>query len=301
MRSKNLDLIIVMVFVVVNVIWLEVPKDPAWPGVVSLLPGLFFALPLTFFLSGYALVQTLFRRRTPEADSRDLIRRPDLLLGHPVGRADQILLSFGLSMAIDVLVGFGLNILPIGLQSVSWILSLGLITVVCTIVALFLRRGDLPSTRTGLPIRIKWQDVVLSLLALFVLASAVWLAIIRPLNPQPSFTQFWILPANQASKTCAVSLGVQSFETTSETYRVIMNMNNAQINAWPSIVLSPQQKWTQSIPIHPGDNNAITIEALLYRNDNPGTPYRQVHLTYYIASTNNNGTVQQQCLLNTSK
>ncbi|HTK11600.1 MAG TPA: DUF1616 domain-containing protein [Ktedonobacteraceae bacterium] len=293
MRLKNLDLLIVMIFVVINVVWLQVPNRPV-------LPGIAIALPLTFFFSGYALAQTLFRRHVPESTQEargDLIRRPDLLLGHPVGRADQILLSFGLSMAIDVLVGFALNILPIGLQAQSWVISLGLITTICTVLAFFLRRKDIPGGAAAISVRISVQDVLLFLLALLVVASSVWLAIARPLNPQPSFTQFWMLPANQTSKTCAVSLGAQNFETTSKTYRVVMTINNVQTNTWSSIVLTPQQKWVQAVPVNPGSNSTLSIEAQLYRTDNPGTAYRDVHMTFYIASTENNGKLQQQCVL----
>jgi uncharacterized membrane protein len=208
-----------------------------------------------------------------------------------------LLLSFGLSLAVDVLVGFGLNILPIGLQALSWVLSLGLITTGCAILALFLRRGDIPYTSTASHIRITLQNCVLFALAILVVASAVWLSIIRPLSPQPSFTQFWMLPANQTNKTCAVSLGVQNFETTSETYRIVMTVNNAQTNAWPSIVLDSKQKWVQSVTVNPGNTSSLVIEAQLYRTDKPDAVYRSVHLTYYVSSINNNGNLQQQCIL----
>ena len=295
MRFKNLDLIITMIIVVINVVWLQIPNRP-------LLPGIIFALPLTFFLSGYALTQTLFRRRVPEQtqeSSRDLIRRPDLVLGHPVGGADQILLSFGLSMAIDVLVGFGLNILPIGLQALSWVLSLGLITTVCAVLAMFLRRKDLPRIGKTPHIRITFQDCLLLGLAVLVVTSAVWLAMLRPLQPQPSFTQFWMLPANQDSKACQVSIGAQSFESTSVTYQVLLRVNHTQTNAWPSVILTPQQKWVQSVAVTPNSAGSLYIEALLYRTDKADTVYRDVHLTFYVSSINHNGRVQEQCVLGT--
>ncbi|MFL5690974.1 MAG: DUF1616 domain-containing protein [Ktedonobacteraceae bacterium] len=297
MRFKNLDLIIAMVVVVINVVWTQVPNR-------FLIPGIIFALPLTFFLSGYALTQTLFRRRMPEPtrySSNSPIRQPDLKIGHPIGGADQIVLSFGLSMAIDVLVGFGLNILPIGLQALSWVLSLGLVTTVFVLLATFLRRKDIPRVATTPRVRITLQDCILFGLAILVVASAVWLSVIRPLQPQPSFTQFWMLPANQVSKTCAVSIGAQSFESTSETYRVVMRVNDAQTNTWSSIVLTPQQKWLQLVPITPGTTSSLYIEAQLYRADKPDTEYRNVHLTFYISSVNDNGQLQQQCVLGPQK
>lgn len=295
MRFKNLDLIIVMMFVAINGAWIQVPNRP-------LLPGLLFALPLTFFLPGYALTQILFRRRVPgqaQGSTNSLILRPNLKLGHPVGNSDIFLLSFGLSMAIDVLVGFGLNILPIGLQPLSWVVSLGLLTTICVVLVIVFRRSDIPRAATTSKVRITLQDYVLFGLALLVVISAVWVSIIRPLQPQPSFTQFWMVPANQSTKTCTVSIGVQSFETISETYQIVMIVNNIKTNTWSSIVLSPQQKWVQLVPVISGVANNLNIEARLYRISNPGRAYRDVHLTFYISSINNNGLLRQQCVLDT--
>lgn len=294
MRFKNLDLIFILIVVAINVVWTQIP-------VHNPLVGIIFALPLILFLPGYALTQILFRRRTSEEQEQSssplASPRPDLQLGHPIGRSDQLLLSFGLSIAIDVLVGFGLNILPIGLQALSWVLSLGLITLLCTLLVAFLRRKDLPKTGSSARLRITLQDCLLLGLAFLVGASAIWLSFIRPLQPQPSFTQFWMLPANQANKVCAVSVGVQSFETTSETYQIVLTVNHTPMKNWSSVVLIPQQKWTQSVPVTPGTANTLYIEAQLYLADKPSTVYRDVHLTFYISSSNTNGLVQYRCVI----
>jgi uncharacterized membrane protein len=293
MRFKNLDLIIVMVLVAINVVWIQLPNRP-------LIPGLIFTLPLAFFLPGYALTQILFRRRIPEqtlASSNGAISRPDLKLGHPIGGPDQILLSFGLSMATAVLVGFGLNTLSIGLQALSWILSLGLVTTAFVVLAILLRRKDIAKINKTSRVRITLRDSVLFGLAILVAASAAWLSVIRPLQPQPSFTQLWILPANQTSKTCVASIGVQSFENTSQTYQIILTVNNTQTKIWPSIVLTPQQKWVQSVPVTSDTTTVFHIEARLFRMDNPGKVYRNVHLTLYASSIKINGILQQQCVI----
>lgn len=297
MRFKNLDLILAIVVVAINVVWTQVPHN-------FMLVGIIFALPLILFFPGYTLTQTLFRRQVPEQGSRvsqDRAQRPDLKLGHPIGNTDQIVLSLGLSMAIDVLVGFALNILPIGLTALSWILSLGLLTTVCSVVAALLRRKGIDTIPAASRIRITWQDCTLFGLALMIVGAAIWLSLLRPLQPQPSFTQFWMLPANQASKTCAVSVGVQSFEATSETYRVVITVNSVQTKTWSSIVLTPQQKWVQLVSIPPGSGtiDSMLIDAQLYRVDKPATVYRDVHLTFYISSSNTNGQVQQQCVVGT--
>lgn len=292
MRFKNLDLIIAMFIVGLNVAWTQIPNS-------LMIVGIVLALPLVLFLPGYALIQTLFRRRLPEQLTvSGMVARPqNLKIGHPIGSADQLVLSLGLSMAIDVLMGFGLNLLPIGLNALSWVLSLGLIITVFAVLAMFLRRKDLPRVAQTQQARITFKDCLLFGLAMLVVTSAVWLAIIRPLNPQPSFSQFWILPANQADKTCAVTAGLQSFETASVTYRVLITVNNTQTNTWSSIVLASQQKWIQLVAITPDASGSLYVEAQLYRTDQPNTVYREVHLTFHVSSINENGSVQQRCVL----
>src|SRR5712692_6614688 len=137
MRLKNVDLVVAMFFVVINVSWIQFPNRP-------LVIGIILALPLIFILPGYTLTQILFRKRSPVPDySSNLILRPILKIEQPIDAVDHIILSLGLSMAIDVVVGFGLNVLPIGLQALSWTLSLGLITTVFALLAAFLRRKDI--------------------------------------------------------------------------------------------------------------------------------------------------------------
>ena len=290
MRVKNLDLFIILFIVILNVGWTQAPGHFPFVGII-------FALPLILFFPGYTLTQALFRRREPEQVSSVLTSQSALKPGHPIGRADQLVLSLGLSMAIDVLVGFVLNILPTGLNSLSWILSLGLLVTIFAVLAMAFRRKDRAKTTTTPHMRFTLQDALLLGLALLVVGSAIWLAIIRPIQPQPSFTQFWMLQANQSSKMCAVSIGVQSYETTSETYRMVVTVNNAPAKTWAAIALVPQQKWVQSLPVTSVDASSLYIEAQLYRASQPTTVYRDVHLTLYISSADTNGVVQQQCVL----
>ncbi len=295
MRLKNLDLIAAILVVTINVGWTQIPNRP-------LIVGIILALPLTFILPGYTLTQTLFRKRSPDqslASTNNTILRPSLIIRQPVGGADQIILSLGLSMAIDVLVGFSLNVFPIGLQALSWAFSLGLITTVFALLAAFLRRRDIAKVARATRLRITIYDGILFGLAILVAAAAIWLSIIRPLEPQPSFTQFWMLPTNPANNSCAVSIGVQSFESASVTYRVVMTVNGSQAGMWSSIVLAPQEKWSRSVPVKPRAVSSLYIEAQLYRADTPGTVYRNVHLTFHNSTGTKNGQARHQCTLGT--
>lgn len=307
MRLKTFDLIVAILVVAINVAWTQIPNRP-------LIVGIMLALPLTFILPGYTLTQVLFRKRSPDQSldfSNNPVLRPSLKIGQPVGGVDQIILSLGLSMAIDVLVGFALNVFPIGLQALSWTLSLGLIVTVFALLAAFLRGRDIVTIERVSRLRITISDCTLFGLAILVATAAVWLSIIRPLEPQPSFTQFWMLPANQANKSCAVSIGVQSFESASVTYRIVMTVDGSQAGTWSSIILTPEEKWSQSVPVKPGEAgsrsglgqpgaaSSLYIEAQLYRADQPGTVYRSVHLTLYTSTGTKNGQAQQQCTLGT--
>ncbi|HLZ81180.1 MAG TPA: DUF1616 domain-containing protein [Ktedonobacteraceae bacterium] len=289
MRIKNLDLIVVTGVVVINVLWTHIPHRPA-------LPGILLVLPLTFIIPGYVLTQVVMRRRSPDPSldaSSKLMLRPGLKLRQPIGIADQIVLSLGLSLAIDVLVGFGLNFLPVGLQASSWALALGLFTTVLTLLAVFLRQKDRARTAITSRFRVTIYDGLLLGLAIIVVIAAVWLAIIRPLDPQPSFTQFWMLPAR--NNGCSVSIGMQSFETTPVAYRVVMMINHAQTDSWSSIVLFPRQTWSRSVAVTPGKASSLHVETLLYRTDEPGNVYRNDHVTLYISTVSTNGQLQYQC------
>ena len=297
MRIKNSDLIAAISIAALNIIWTQIPHRP-------LLVGIIFALPLTFILPGYTLTQVLTSKRsaTQTLDAQSSMPQPGLKKGRPVDGIDQLVLSLGLSLAVDVLVGFTLNVFPPGLQAQSWALALGLFTTLFALLAVFLRRRHSVQVTSVPGPRITIFDGILVGLVILVATTAIWSAISRPLEPQSSFTQLWMLPTNQAHKSCAVSIGVQSFELTPVTYQVVVLVNRTQIGSWSSIALAPHKEWVQSVQVIPSlahSVSSMSIEAQLYRVDKPDTMYRNVHLTFYIAVGSKNGQVQQQCTLGT--
>jgi uncharacterized membrane protein len=297
MSSKNVDLLIATLIAVINIAWTQVPYH-------FLLVDIVFALPLIFLLPGYTLTQVLFRGRlstlSPQVAS-DLVSRPHLKVGRPIGGADQLVLSLGLSLALDVLVGFALNIFPMGLQRLSWTLSLGLLTTIFTLLAVLLRRsGGMMKVSKTPKVRISAYEGILLFAAILVVVLAIWISMLRPIQPQPSFTQFWMLPANPAGQSCAVSIGLQNFESTSVAYRIVMKVNDVQTTTWSSIVLVPQGKWVRSVSVGSGAAGNQYIEAQLFRVDKPGVVYRNVHLTFHDAPNKENRPHQQQCILGTA-
>ena len=260
MRLKNLDLIVTVVIAALNVTWALLPIDVSVMRII-------LSLPLIFVLPGYTLSEALFHKRSRNASER-------------------ILFSLGLSLAIDILSGLFLNILPVGLQARSWTTLLGLLTLVFSLLAAFLRRGVPVSGARPLRGRFGIYPGILFGLAIVVAILSVAYAAFGATHQQyPGFTQLWILPEISTGKSCAVRLGVRSFESTSERYRLTMTANGDSIEAWPALTLGPQQEWFHLVPITPGIAKNIIVKAQLYRLDKPEAVYRTVNLTLYSCPT----------------
>lgn len=285
MRFKNADLIGAIFFAAINVGWAQLPNP-------LLLLGIILGLPLVLVLPGYTLTQALFRRQPPEPVN-NLIRQPRLKTGQPVSAVDYIILSLGLSLSIDVVLGFILNIFPFGLQRQSWTLSLGIITTVFALLAVYRRRNtSFIFGKISRP-HVTISQYLLFGLALLIATAAVWFSVVRPPATQADFTQFWMLPSAHANNSCAVLIGVQSYESVSVTYRIIVKVNGNQVKSWSSVVLVPQEKWEQSISINPQSSASFYIEAQLYRADKPDSTYRDTHLTMHTVKGSNTGQKQQ--------
>lgn len=260
MRLKNLDLIGTMLIAILNVIWALLPNHVPVIGII-------LALPLVFLLPGYTLSEVLFHK-------------------HSFNTSGRLLLSLGLSLAIDVLSGFVLNILPGGLQALSWAASLGLITVTFSAVAGYLRR-EIPEGRARPP-RFHFTPsgfIMIGVAALVVVFSLVYTVLGAVQQQYPGFTQLWMLPVVQNGKSCAVRLGVHSFETTAVTYRLTMSVNGVQLTTWPSVTLSSQGEWERLVPITPNTTANVYVEAQLYRLDKPQSVYRSVDSTLHSCAT----------------
>lgn len=254
MRLKNLDLIMSMAIAAMNVIWVLLPYH-------VLLVEIILAFPLVFILPGYTLTEALLYRQSLDT-SKCLI------------------FSFGLSLAMVILTGLVLNILPIGLQAKSWAVSLALLTILFSLVARLSRTGRLSQRTSAFSFRLKFHDWVLLGMATMVIIQAISYSIVgASQQPHPGFTQFWMVPPSQNAKRCAVQVGIRSFELTSVTYSVSMTMNGTEVATWRAIALAPQEKWSLLVPINPGAANTVYVEAKLYRFDKPTSVYQQVNLT----------------------
>ena len=260
MRLKNLDLLVTMIIAMLNLLWALLPSHPPVIGII-------LALPLVLVLPGYTLTEALFHKRSLDASHR-------------------LVFSLGLSLAIDILSGLVLNLLPIGLQAISWAMFLGLLTAVFSLLAMYLRRGALVNVTQPLRFHFSISRFVVFGLAMVVAALSILLAVIGVIQqPHPGFTQLWMLPAVQAGKSCDVRLGVHSFESTPVTYRITMTVEQAQTTTWPSITLASEQEWDRLVPVPPKATDNVLVEVQLYRVDKPQAAYREVSVTLHSCPT----------------
>lgn len=271
MHRKNLDQLITMGIVIVSVVWTLLPYHT--PAV-----GTILALPLVFGLPGYTLTQALTHKR-------------------PLESSHTLVFSLGLSLVIDLLGGFILNLFPIGLQAPSWVMFLGSLTVVLSLLTVYLRHGaHVDAYSQSLSLRLTIRECILFGLAIVVVILSILNSVQGVIQqPHQDFTQLWLLPSNQSNKSCAVRLGIHNFKVTPVDYFVVMTINETNVTTKLSIALAPGQQWEQIIPIVLKTVNDIHVKARLYQSDEPKTAYRTVTLTLSVhdLKESNGGNVHQ--------
>ncbi len=271
MHLRNSDLLLVTGIAALYTAMALLPT----PSPIYSAVGLVFALPMVFFVPGYALTAMLAHRRVLDGSHR-------------------LLLSLGLSLALDIVCGFLLNLLPMGLRTLSWVLLLSGLTVLFALLVIYLRRGlvpvlrqsDNPATpRVTLPratlISRGIRGAILCGFALTLTLSALLYAMQGVAHqPHPSFTQLWMLPPARVGTRCAVQVGLRSFEATTVTFNVVTTLNAAQVTAWPALVIAPNQAWQQTLSVAPVKSAQRTLVVVkLYKQSKPDTVYREVHMT----------------------
>src|SRR5438876_5147113 len=177
MNHRSADIFaVVAITLVAAVLALLVPPDIVLIRIVT--------LPLVLVLPGYALTSAL-------------------LPAHSLGAAERLVFSLGLSLIIVILGGLALNWTPFGLNTGSWAVLLGGITLIASAVALVRRRGQNISASAWLrvvDVGLNFRQGLLLGLAAIVVCGAVAVSYLGAARqPFPGFTQLWILPADGAS------------------------------------------------------------------------------------------------------
>jgi hypothetical protein len=88
------------------------------------------------------------------------------------------------------------------------------------------------------------------------------------------FTEVWLLPdgpSHSPVRTTSAVVGVKSHETSTEDFTVVTT--SARQQKTNRVVLSPNQVWTQKIPV-----DGVQASVAVYRGAPIGLPYRAVWL-----------------------
>jgi len=219
-----------------------------------------FAVALVTILPGYGMTTAIF-------------------VNYPLGFAEKIAFSCGFSLGLAAVGGILLHFTPWGLQSASWIVFLGGITLLGNGVAL-VRIGTTAGVDLSVvQISFRPHQLLLMVLAVVVLAGAYLTARAGAENrPVPPYTQTWLLWANEAQTE--VKLGIQNREGVSRQYQLQLSTYQGQVQEWPVITLAAGETWETLYPTPPNVTETDFVRATIYRLDAPQDSYREVYLRH---------------------
>lgn len=252
--------------------------------VIALFPSntlcIILGLPFVLFFPGYALVTALF----PQT-------------GGP-GGIERVALSFGLSIAVTILIGFILNYTPWGISLYSILLSLAVFILVASAIVYF-RRRRLPvedrfrvSFKITLPRWAGLSNIDKALSTVLMLSVIVTIGVLVYVVAAPKagehFTEFYVLGVEGETENypselvvgqeATVTLGIVNHEGGETSYRIEVTIDGVKNIEVGPLVLADEDKWEEAISFVPqkaGDYQKV--EFLLYRNEE-SEPYSTLHL-----------------------
>ncbi len=222
---------------------------------------LIFALPLVFFLPGYAITAALLPLRS-------------------FGNAERLLFSLGVSVAATALGGLILNLTAWGLQTSTWAVALAMIVLLASAIAWLRRKPEGATTAVQIErhFNLRFRDGLFAGLAVLVMGAAVGLTRL-PVSPNgvTGYTQLWMIPANPGNSN-VFYLGIKSAEFTETRYRLRVSVGDQVVQEWPALGLKPGETWETAIRLLGDQFGTGSIVAYLYKLDDPETIYRHVRL-----------------------
>lgn len=277
-----LDLWLVVALVILTDIFVLVP----------ILNGNFIhkvlGLSIVLFLPGYASITALFPAKNDLAG------------------IERIALSFGLSLAVVPLIGFGLNYTPWGIRLLPILISLSIFTLIMCFLA-YLRREKLPETEV---FEVPFREIALSLKAevlgkqeskldkaltiflIFSILLSVSTLVYVILTPKEGehFTEFYILgPEGKADnyptsyvlgESGNLILGIVNNEYKPVNYTMEIRLDNRTLpETMKTITLAHNETWEKPIIFTPPfEGQNMKLEFLLFNETERIIPYRDLHL-----------------------
>ena len=251
MFRRSLDLVLIVFISLLGIITYAFQLgDSGHPGSLStwFIPfGILFAL----FIPGYSIAIGLL----PRFDG-----------------AVVLLLSFGLSIAIDVLGGLLLNLTSWGLRPASWILLLGGIAIIGSFNTAIRRRLQL-AFEPDFEIRFQnWnlRNAIFFGIAGIILALAIG-STLADTKANVSFTQLWAIPSS-VNGSYAITIGINNKERQTTTYELYVEAQGVQLQKISNIVLKAGEEWTTVLELDQRPQDVVNIS--LYLADNTKNSYR---------------------------
>lgn len=230
-----------------------------WLVTASAIIQLLLGLMLVLVLPGYALTEALF---TPQQ----------------LSSAERLFLTLSASLAIAILGTLLLQQSGWELRMDNWLaLFIGASLIGVVGVGLWRRQEEGTAAVTG---RLGFQMTHLVLIGLAVILTGVAFTTARSAAPATNYqgyTILWLTPQN-ADAPQRLQLGITSKELAPAQYKLQIKANDQVAQEWSQLELAPNQKWQATIEVPAEQMAQYSLEAILYRLDQPETPYRHVVL-----------------------
>lgn len=273
------------------------------PGVSGTPLRLVLGIPFLVFLPGYALVSALFPRSQYALSESSLDETDSVRGGGSIDGFERFSLSVGTSVAVNSMIGFGLDFTPWGIRMTPILVSICAFTVVAAVVAAVRRLRTPPAERFSVPLG-HWAargrrdlfgpgsraetlvNVALAVSLLLSVASVAY-AIGLP-HQQDSFTQFYILGQNESDSPGAeeypdtitvgghesLYVGIENQERQRVNYTVVVLLQSSPNNSSDVHTVERLDRFRASL----GPNQTKLVE----HSVSPTTRGDRLRLTYLL-------------------
>ena len=238
-------------------------------------------LPFVLFFPGYTLIATLFPRR----DALDSVER--------------VAWSFGLSIAVVILIGLMLNYTPWGIKLYPILISVTIFILATSVIAWYQRRrlGEVERFSVSLNLSLaSWRgqsfiDKTLSVILIVAILGAtgtLGYVIAKP-KAGERFTNFYVLGLEGelenypkevvVGEETKVIVRIVNHEYETVSYRLEVRIDEVRSNEVGPLVLGHDEAWedTVSFTLYTVGNNQ-KVEFVLYRSEQREPYLKPVHL-----------------------
>lgn len=253
------------------------------------------SLATLLFLPGYSCLAAIYPKKAS------------------LGQFERAALAFGLSVALAGFCWAGLAVIAPGAGSEAIVASLALLTILCLPAANFRRHEVPPSERYTADLRGACSSVLRSLFtpsvsrvnpaltilllgSILLLFSVLSYSLLVP-GQRVAYTEFYLLgPDGRAGnyptgfslgEAKPVLAGIVNDEHRTVDYTLVVALNDSGSSAQlyrQSVTLAPGETWEEAVPLQPDRRGAgMSMEFLLYADDDLATPYRSLHYTVNVA------------------